>query len=230
MDDLQFLAIAVQPPETQRGSPSGSSFFGPPRIPAEIDEVSHNSPLGIDRLHPERAARAGGAILTAVSVIPIIRPASASSSARTFCRSIQPVGRWKARSTARSSPSRSSGLASAGPTPFSAGASANSGLRISGRMTIWPLPQPTARIPKRPPANCHFGRTGSMDRETRLRRLRFRAWHRGTKEADLLIGGFFDRYHNGWTMRRRAGSRRCWRSRMSTSWPGRSAPARACAL
>ncbi|MBB5713862.1 succinate dehydrogenase assembly factor 2 [Sphingomonas aerophila] len=31
-----------------------------------------------------------------------------------------------------------------------------------------------------------------MDYETRLKRLRFRAWHRGTKEADLMIGGFFD--------------------------------------
>ena len=37
-----------------------------------------------------------------------------------------------------------------------------------------------------------------MDREHRLKRLRFRAWHRGTKEADLLIGGFFDRHHAGW--------------------------------
>jgi antitoxin CptB len=26
--------------------------------------------------------------------------------------------------------------------------------------------------------------------ETRKRRLYFRAWHRGTKEADLMIGGF----------------------------------------
>ena len=32
----------------------------------------------------------------------------------------------------------------------------------------------------------------------RLKRLRFRAWHRGTREADLLIGGFFDRHHDGW--------------------------------
>ena len=38
-----------------------------------------------------------------------------------------------------------------------------------------------------------------MDREHRLKRLRFRAWHRGTKEADLLIGGFFDRHHGGWS-------------------------------
>lgn len=38
-----------------------------------------------------------------------------------------------------------------------------------------------------------------MDRETRLKRLRFRAWHRGTKEADLLIGGFFDAHHPGWS-------------------------------
>lgn len=37
-----------------------------------------------------------------------------------------------------------------------------------------------------------------MDLETRLKRLRFRAWHRGTKEADLLIGGFFDRYAQDW--------------------------------
>lgn len=38
-----------------------------------------------------------------------------------------------------------------------------------------------------------------MDREHRLKRLRFRAWHRGTKEADLLIGGFFDAYHERWS-------------------------------
>lgn len=37
-----------------------------------------------------------------------------------------------------------------------------------------------------------------MDRETRLKRLRFRAWHRGTREADLLVGGFFDRHAETW--------------------------------
>lgn len=37
-----------------------------------------------------------------------------------------------------------------------------------------------------------------MDRETRLKRLRFRSWHRGTKEADLLIGGFFDAHAARW--------------------------------
>ena len=37
-----------------------------------------------------------------------------------------------------------------------------------------------------------------MDRGTRLKRLHFRAWHRGTREADYLMGGFFDRYHRGW--------------------------------
>ena len=37
-----------------------------------------------------------------------------------------------------------------------------------------------------------------MDRETRIKRLRFRAWHRGTQEADLMIGGFFDRYAESW--------------------------------
>lgn len=37
-----------------------------------------------------------------------------------------------------------------------------------------------------------------MDRETRLKRLCFRAWHRGTREADLMVGGFFDRHSSGW--------------------------------
>jgi len=30
--------------------------------------------------------------------------------------------------------------------------------------------------------------------DPRRRRLRFRAWHRGTREADLLIGSFADRH------------------------------------
>ena len=30
--------------------------------------------------------------------------------------------------------------------------------------------------------------------ELRRRRLRFRAWHRGTREADLLLGSFADRH------------------------------------
>ena len=34
--------------------------------------------------------------------------------------------------------------------------------------------------------------------DPRLKALRFRAWHRGTREADYTIGGFFDRYHAGW--------------------------------
>lgn len=37
-----------------------------------------------------------------------------------------------------------------------------------------------------------------MDRDTRLRRLHFRSHHRGTREADLLIGGFFDARSAGW--------------------------------
>ena len=37
-----------------------------------------------------------------------------------------------------------------------------------------------------------------MDRDIRLKRLRFRARHRGVKEADLLIGGFFDAHHAAW--------------------------------
>lgn len=37
-----------------------------------------------------------------------------------------------------------------------------------------------------------------MNRDTRLKRLAYRAWHRGTMEADLMIGGFVDAHANGW--------------------------------
>jgi antitoxin CptB len=37
-----------------------------------------------------------------------------------------------------------------------------------------------------------------MDLTDRLRRCKFRAWHRGTREADYMIGGFLDRYGAGW--------------------------------
>ena len=33
----------------------------------------------------------------------------------------------------------------------------------------------------------------------RMARARFRAWHRGTREADFMIGGFFDKYHAAWS-------------------------------
>ena len=32
----------------------------------------------------------------------------------------------------------------------------------------------------------------------RLARARFRAWHRGTREADYIFGGYFDAFHSGW--------------------------------
>ncbi len=37
-----------------------------------------------------------------------------------------------------------------------------------------------------------------MPLTSRLARTKFRAWHRGTREADYMIGGFFDRYSGAW--------------------------------
>ena len=37
--------------------------------------------------------------------------------------------------------------------------------------------------------------------QSRLARAKFRAWHRGTREADYMFGGFFDRYHAEWDER-----------------------------
>ncbi len=38
-----------------------------------------------------------------------------------------------------------------------------------------------------------------MESDIRHRRLAFRSWHRGTREADYMIGGFFDRYGKEFT-------------------------------
>ena len=34
--------------------------------------------------------------------------------------------------------------------------------------------------------------------QARIKRLKFRAWHRGTREADYMIGCFFDQFHAEW--------------------------------
>ena len=39
---------------------------------------------------------------------------------------------------------------------------------------------------------------GFMPSDPELKRLAWRAHHRGTKEADMLIGGFFDVHHQQW--------------------------------
>ncbi len=38
----------------------------------------------------------------------------------------------------------------------------------------------------------------ALEFPTRIARARFRAWHRGTREADYMFGGYFDRYHEEW--------------------------------
>ena len=38
----------------------------------------------------------------------------------------------------------------------------------------------------------------AMHSDAELKRLHWRAHHRGTKEADILVGGFFDAHHKSW--------------------------------
>lgn len=45
---------------------------------------------------------------------------------------------------------------------------------------------------------------GPMLSDPDLKRLHWRAHHRGTKEADLLVGGFFDAHHQSWDSADRA--------------------------
>jgi antitoxin CptB len=43
-----------------------------------------------------------------------------------------------------------------------------------------------------------------MHPDADLKRLAWRAHHRGTKEADIMIGGFFDAHHPRWDVDERA--------------------------
>ena len=43
-----------------------------------------------------------------------------------------------------------------------------------------------------------------MPSDPELKRLAWRAHHRGTREADFLIGGFFDAHHQSWNEDERA--------------------------
>jgi antitoxin CptB len=44
----------------------------------------------------------------------------------------------------------------------------------------------------------------AMPSDPELKRLAWRAHHRGTKEADMLVGGFFDAHHERWNSCERA--------------------------
>ncbi|MBV9529442.1 MAG: succinate dehydrogenase assembly factor 2 [Sphingomonas sp.] len=43
-----------------------------------------------------------------------------------------------------------------------------------------------------------------MPSDPELKRLQWRAHHRGTREADAMIGGFFDAAHDSWAAEERA--------------------------
>jgi antitoxin CptB len=43
-----------------------------------------------------------------------------------------------------------------------------------------------------------------MPSDADLKRLQWRAHHRGTREADMMIGGFFDAHHQNWGAGERA--------------------------
>lgn len=43
-----------------------------------------------------------------------------------------------------------------------------------------------------------------MSDDELIKALKYRAWHRGTREADMMIGGFFDAHHESWGVHDRA--------------------------
>ena len=52
------------------------------------------------------------------------------------------------------------------------------------------------------PVSPHY--MGAMPSDADLKRLRWRAHHRGIREADMLVGSFFDARHHEWTADDRA--------------------------
>ena len=44
----------------------------------------------------------------------------------------------------------------------------------------------------------------SMLSDEEYKRLHWRAHHRGTREADMMVGGFFDAHHGSWDAEDRA--------------------------
>lgn len=51
---------------------------------------------------------------------------------------------------------------------------------------------------RRPFAVARLPMEPNVTNETRLRRIRYRAWHRGMREADYIVGGFFDAHGSTW--------------------------------
>src|SRR3954454_22200954 len=84
--------------------------------------------------------------------------------------------------------SRSSRGATRGPTPLSEVIGANSGNRISGRIIA---PYPTGAGGRGALYRHLFMNT---DSDARLKKLKFRAWRRGFREADLILGPFADKH------------------------------------
>jgi antitoxin CptB len=60
----------------------------------------------------------------------------------------------------------------------------------------WPFETPARHL-------CLKGRQMNDNQidpwDLRIRKAKYRGSHRGTKESDLVVGGFFDRYHASWT-------------------------------
>src|SRR5258708_39943759 len=111
-------------------------------------------------------------------------------------------------STTRVRSSFLSSFDTCGPTPFKTSTSANNGLRISGRICRHCEEQSDEAI-QQPRLDCFATLAMTMDADYMrpmpsdpdLKRLHWRAHHRGTREADMLVGGFFDAHHLAWDSR-----------------------------
>src|SRR5262245_16932599 len=127
-------------------------------------------------------------------------PSCASASFGARRRSIRPVGRCQQSETTLSPASFSISLPKRGPTPGSAVTGANRGNRICGRKAGTAADKRCSAFYILLPAMSQEGRPGMTDPlAVQRRRLHFRSWHRGTREADLILGRFADAHLDGFS-------------------------------
>src|SRR3977135_1271846 len=109
-------------------------------------------------------------------------------------RSTTPTGRCHNRSTTSGPAARSIKRPSCGPIPGNAVADANS---LSRRVERILLPIITRKADAAKQDRYIEGIMPTPDPEIRRKRLLFRAWHRGTREADLILGSFAEAHLAG---------------------------------
>src|ERR1700676_471039 len=139
-----------------------------------------------------------GSWLCTVSFRVTMLPSCSSVTEGAARRSTMPLGRCHKRSTSRGPAARSTSRPSCGPMPGSVVTGAKSLSRRAGRnlsCVRYSPPQADAtRATDYMSPRAAPSQTMTYLPDPRRKRLLFRSWHRGTREADLILGSFAEQH------------------------------------